>query len=111
MTTIILANSRRQATAFAGLLGLRNRDYRFPYQASSLDGLLMRRVIVHPSFELRRDKHAIMATVRRGIRKTPGGRIVKINDKVLARLVASAAEAAETSLATRAAMRVLAEDD
>jgi hypothetical protein len=108
-SVVILAQRRKDAVALANLLGLRSRDYSFPYQASTIDGLALRRVIIHPSFAERRDKHAIMAVVRRGTRKSPKSKIIRVTPALLERLARSACSAAEESLSTRAAMSVLAE--
>lgn len=109
--TIIAARNRRDATTLAGLLGLRGRDWRYPTYAATLDGIVVDRVILHPSFHDRPDKHAVRAALIRCIRKSRKAKVIDLKPKVLERLAASAARAAEDSLSTRAAASVLADDE
>jgi hypothetical protein len=82
MYTIVLANTRREAFAWAREEGISLRKIKFAQNSQTISGTYYDRVIELPSYGKRRDKHAINATIKRLLRKKPDLELVKLEDWV-----------------------------
>lgn len=65
MYTIVLANTRREATAWARSEEISLRKIKFAQNAQSIAGRYYNRIVELPSYGKRRDKHAINAAIKR----------------------------------------------
>lgn len=70
MTTIILADTMKDAAVYAQATGMRRGEWTYAAKAETIDGSVPKTVVTLPSYAKRRDHHAITATVRRIIRKS-----------------------------------------
>lgn len=80
MTTIILADTMKDAALYARASGLRRGEWTWPARAHTIDGTRPKTVVTLPSFAARRDFHAITATVRRQVRKSRDVKHVNVSE-------------------------------
>jgi hypothetical protein len=83
MYTIVLANTRREAQAWARQEGLSLRKIKFAQNSQSIAGRFYDRIIELPSYGKRRDKHAVNASIKRLMRSVKGLEITKLPDWVM----------------------------
>jgi hypothetical protein len=78
---IILAGRLQEANAYARAVGIHPSRYTAPVSAASIDGVAPSEVHILPGFRRRRDTHAIMAAVKRSLRKYQSARVLEIDER------------------------------
>lgn len=78
---IILAGRLQEANVYARQIGLHPSRYTAPVSARSIEGVAPSEVHVLPGFRQRRDTHAIMAAVKRSMRRYQGVKLVEIDER------------------------------
>jgi hypothetical protein len=69
MTTIILADTMRDAATYANATGMKRGAWIFPARGETISGVVPKTVVTLPSYAHRRDRHNVTAILRRQVRK------------------------------------------
>lgn len=78
---IILAGRLQEANAYARKAGIHPSRYTAPVSARSIEGVAPSEVHILPGFRKRRDTHAIMAAVKRSLRRYQNAKLVEIDER------------------------------